>query len=289
MSYPVNEKEMWFDRYMDEPFDVVIDTETTGLGRDSQIVSIGWAFSVKRDYAYMKDGTVEVYSGSFTVRPDMERIAKQEQDDLITALRINGIKLEELENHEIEYQNVWYNLENRIKQMMRMAGLHPTSRMKLRFIAYNRGFDYVQLGRLPDTIELCNSMPRTIFEDTDCDTYQRCGEPASSCLCDSRPGCIMLNHSEWKMEQGWGTRWSKLVDAFNTHFGSISDKPSDKNALQFYWINWDNYEGYYRDEPKKILLDKITSAELQVNAHDAEIDCLMAEIVNYHLKVWRGY
>lgn len=274
MSYPFEEGGNWFDRYVEDdvPFDVVLDTETTGLSHDAQIVSIGWSFSVKKDYAHLKDGRVHVYSGSFTIRPDMERIANQDQNELHEALQINGLKFEDLESHEIPYHNASRTLINRIQRQMRKAGLFP-SKMNVRYLAYNWGFDSVRIAMLPGATEIINRMPRMIYESGICENYRSHSIKNNHCLCEARPGCIMLNHSEWKDGQGWGSRWSKLVDAFNTHFGNLPE-------LDFYWV---------RENGDETKLDRITSVELQVNAHDAEFDCLMAEIVNYHLKVWRGF
>ena len=240
------------DRYSEETLEVVFDTETTGLGSKSSILSIGWAFAVKKDYENPNHGIVSIYSGSFTVKPDMERLKLQDRDEVEEALRINSIKYSDIKNHQVPHWEATQHLLNQINKAKLEAGLFIGSKQKIRFIAYNQSFDSNMIKSLPYSNLVLDYLTDGIVDDNNL---------------GARPSCIMLRHSEWKYEKGWGTRWSKLVDSFNTHFGNLKE-------LSFKWCKQDGNE---------VKMTKMSSVEIQLGAHDPEIDCLMASAVNYYL------
>tara|TARA_Y100000114_G_C11755844_1_gene326814 strand:+ start:648 stop:1433 length:786 start_codon:yes stop_codon:yes gene_type:complete len=238
--------------YSEKTLEVVFDTETTGLGSNSSILSIGWAFAVKKDYENPNHGIVSVYSGSFTVKPDMERLKLQDVDEVEEALRINSINFDDIENHQVPHWEATEHLLNQIYKAKLDAGLYVGSKQKIRFTAYNQSFDSNMIKSLPFSNLILDNLTDGIVDDNDL---------------GNRYSCIMQRHSEYKYEKGWGTRWSKLVDAFNTHFGNLKE-------LSFKWCKQDGTE---------LKMTKMESVEIQLGAHDPEIDCLMACVVNHHL------
>lgn len=246
---------MTFDykkKYSDEVLEVVFDTETTGLGSNSSVLSIGWAFLIKKDYENPNHGIASIYSGSFTIKPDMERLKLQDRDEVEEALRINSIKYSDIEKHQVPHWEATKHLLNQINKAKLEAGLYVGSKQKIRFTAYNQSFDSKMIKSLPYSDLILDNLVDGIVDDNDLGV---------------RYSCIMQRHSEWKYEKGWGTKWSKLVDAFNTHFGNLKE-------LSFKWCKQDRTE---------LKMTKMESVEIQLGAHDPEIDCLMACAVNHYL------
>ena len=230
--------------------DIVIDTETTGLDEsDCQIVSIGWAFRSSKN-------PNQIISGNLFIRPDVERLELQSKHQLNEALAITGLTMDQITDIDnVPYYNAITRLRGMINQQIRE---HCDEWDGIRFLAYNRAFDYKFIRTLPKSDWITNRMPAYLFEEEVCDHYASHDYGQHNCGCNRKDACIMMRASErWGVWSDYfgSYRWLRLVDAL----GYTIDKESDDSA----------------GEPYNIRVQ---------NAHNSEADAEMALIVHEHLE-----
>tara|TARA_Y100001938_G_C8062522_1_gene418182 strand:+ start:748 stop:1524 length:777 start_codon:yes stop_codon:yes gene_type:complete len=251
---------------VDEVVEVILDTETTGLDpHECQIVSIG--------YAFIGPDRNGVFSGNVMIRPDMERVRSQNQASLEEALHITGMTLDAIENHDTPYWRAITELRMNVRRDLRRAGFEDSDYggyylRNVRFLFYNRTFDYGFLTQLPGACEIEPQMPYRIYNESYCENYRKHEGKQDDCDCRTTTACIMLRSSEqwssWSDYHG-GYRWIKLVHAY-------SRVPEEWKVQLF--------NGHGKRNEKEIL--ELSSRFLD-NAHNSEADSVMALIVHDYL------